>query len=89
MVQFLQRSLENLDTFEQIVHPARQLPPNEKAALARMLLDKPVSGNFASKEIESVWIEEANRYYQAYRPGEISSSPSEEVFARVRVFMGR
>jgi putative addiction module component (TIGR02574 family) len=76
--------MENTATFEEIADAARQLPSDEKAALAEMLLSQLGSGQFATKEIEAAWLEEADRRYQAYLRGEMSSSPSEEVFARVR-----
>jgi putative addiction module component (TIGR02574 family) len=76
--------MENTATFEEIAHAARQLPSDEKAALAEMLLEELGSGQFATKEIEAAWIEEAERRWDAYQRGEMSSSPSEEVFARVR-----
>jgi putative addiction module component (TIGR02574 family) len=75
--------MENTATFEEIADAARQLPSDEKAALAEMLLNQLGSDQFATKEIEAAWLEEADRRYQAYLRGEMSSSPSEEVFARV------
>jgi hypothetical protein len=76
--------MENTATLEEIADAARQLPSDEKAALAEMLLIELGSGQFATKEIESAWLEEAERRYQAYLRGEMSSSPSDEVFARMR-----
>ena len=76
-------------TFENIAQAARQLPYDEKAALAQLLFEELGSGQFASKEIEAAWIEESERRLDAYLRGEMSSSPSYEVIARVRSRIGR
>lgn len=70
--------------FEEIANAVRQLPRDEKEALAEMLRDDLGSGELASREIESAWLEEANRRWDAYQRGEMSAYSSEEVFARVR-----
>jgi putative addiction module component (TIGR02574 family) len=76
--------MPNTVTFEEIAHAAKQLPPDEKAALAEMLLEDLGSGQFATKEIEAAWIVEAERRWNAYKSGEMSAYPAEEVFARIR-----
>ena len=59
-----------------------KLSPNQKAELARTLidsLDKDLDGG-----VEQLWLNEAARRYEAYRCGEMASHPAAEVFARVR-----
>jgi hypothetical protein len=53
--------MENRSAFEEIADAASQLPSDEKAALAEMLLNELGSGQFATKKIESAWLEEADR----------------------------
>lgn len=76
-------------TFENIAQAARQLPYDEKAALAQLLFEELGSGQFASKEIEAAWIEESERRLDAYLRGEMTASPTDEVIARVRSRIGR
>ncbi len=57
---------------------ALQLPLKERAALAEHLiasLDVPEDA-----ECERLWVEEAERRYQEYKNGSISSRPAEDVF---------
>jgi len=54
----------------------------EKAALARVLIeDLDMS---VDKDVERLWIEEAQRRYQAYLKGELEALPGEDVMKRAR-----
>ena len=68
--------------FDELEKQSRLLTLQEKATLARILieeLDPSVDG-----EVEQIWIAEAQRRYQAYLKGEIESLPGDEVMSRVR-----
>jgi putative addiction module component (TIGR02574 family) len=68
--------------FDDIEKRARALSREEKAALARVLIDEldPVN----EPGVEELWLEEARRRYDAYRKGEIESIPGDEAMARAR-----
>ena len=68
--------------FHELEMQARALPVEEKAALARLLieqLDTSVDAN-----AEQLWIDEAQRRYDAYQKGELDSRPGDEAMARAR-----
>lgn len=68
--------------FDDIERQARSLPLKEKAALARVLieeLDMSVDAN-----AERLWIEEAQRRYDAYLKGELEAIPGDDVMQRAR-----
>jgi hypothetical protein len=68
--------------FDDIEKQARSLPLEEKAALARVLieeLDAVVDAN-----AEQLWIDEAQRRYDAYLKGELEALPGDDVMARAR-----
>jgi hypothetical protein len=71
--------MSKLDDLEK---QARALPPNEKAALARVLIEEldPVS----DAGVEELWLEEAHRRYDGYRRGEMHCVPGGEAMARAR-----
>ena len=58
------------------------LTPQEKASLARILIEE--LDSTYDGEVEQLWIAESQRRYEAYKQGEIESVPGEEVMARVR-----
>jgi hypothetical protein len=61
---------------------ARALPPNEKATLARLLIeDLDLS---LDADAEQLWIDEAGRRYEAYKRGEIEARPGDDVMATAR-----
>jgi putative addiction module component (TIGR02574 family) len=62
---------------------AFQLPVNERAILAEHLIKS--LDDIDDEELERVWLEEADRRYQAYKSGAISSKSSEEVFREARL----
>ena len=68
--------------FKELEKEVRALGPREKAALARTLiedLDKNLDPG-----AEQLWIEEAQRRYQAYQTGDLKSVPGEEAMQRAR-----
>jgi len=68
--------------FDDIQKQASSLPLKEKAALARVLieeLDTSVDAN-----AEQLWIDEAQRRYDAYLQGELEALPGDEVMNRTR-----
>ena len=68
--------------FDELERQARLLTPQEKATLARLLieeLDPSVDG-----KVEELWIAESQRRYQAYLKGELESVPGDEVMSRAR-----
>ncbi len=68
--------------FDDLEKRVRALSREEKAALARVLIDQldPVN----EPGVEELWLEEARRRYDAYRKGEIQSIPGDEAMARAR-----
>lgn len=68
--------------FNQLEKQARMLTPQEKAALAHILIDEldPIS----DADVEQIWIAESKRRYEAYRKGEIQAVSGDEVMSRVR-----
>jgi hypothetical protein len=61
---------------------SRLLTPQEKARLARILIEDLDSS--IDSEVEQVWITESQRRYQAYLKGEIEAPPGDEVMTRAR-----
>jgi putative addiction module component (TIGR02574 family) len=68
--------------FDDLEKRARALSREEKAALARVLIDEldPVN----EPGVNELWLEEARRRYDAYRRGETQSIPGDEAMARAR-----
>ena len=68
--------------YENIKKQAQSLPTKQKAALARVLIEEldPVS----DPEAEQLWIEEAQRRYDAYLKGEIEQIPGDEAMRKAR-----
>ena len=64
-----------------------KLGPNQKAELARTLIDS--LDEDLDEGVEQLWLNEAARRYEAYRLGEMVSHPAAEVFARVRARLRR
>ncbi len=69
--------------FDELEKRARALSREEKAALARVLIDEldPVN----EPGVEELWLEEARRRYDAYRSGEMKAIPGDEALARARM----
>lgn len=68
--------------FEKIQKQATNLQPNEKAALARQLIEELDNG--CEGDVEQLWLDEARRRYEAYLNGEIEAHPGDEVMSRAR-----
>lgn len=68
--------------FKELEKEVRALGSREKAALARTLIDD-LDKNM-DPGAEQLWIEEAQRRYQAYQTGNLKSVPGEEAMQRAR-----
>jgi len=68
--------------FEQLEQQARMLTPQEKASLARILIDE--LDTSSDSDVEQLWIAESQRRYDAYLRGELKSVAGEEVMSRAR-----
>ena len=68
--------------FDEIQKQAQLLTPQEKAALAHLLIEELDSTSDA--DVEKVWIAESERRYEAYVRGEVKSLPGDEVMARAK-----
>ncbi|HKO45899.1 MAG TPA: addiction module protein [Pyrinomonadaceae bacterium] len=68
--------------FDELEKRARMLTQEEKATLARILIDD--LDPAADSQVEQLWIAEAQRRYDAYLHGELASLPGDEVMARAR-----
>lgn len=68
--------------FEELEKRARALTVEEKATLARILieeLDTDIDPN-----AEQLWLEEAQRRYDAFLRGDLEARPGDEVMQRAR-----
>jgi putative addiction module component (TIGR02574 family) len=68
--------------FEELQRQARTLKPKEKAALARILIDE--LDTSVDADVEQLWIDEAQRRYEAYLRGELQALPGDDVMKRAR-----
>ncbi len=68
--------------FHDLEMQARALPIKEKAALARLLIEE--LDTSVDADVEQLWIDEAQRRYDAYQRGELEARPGDEVMARAR-----
>ena len=68
--------------FEDIEKQARSLPVKEKATLARILIED--LDTSVDKDVERLWIEEAQRRYAAYQNGDLEALPGDDVMERAR-----
>ena len=68
-------------TFDEIQRQARLLPPNEKATLARILVEE--LDTESDEDVEQLWLAESQRRLEAYRRGEIEAQPGDEVMAQL------
>ena len=57
---------------------ALKLPPRERAALAEQLIAS--LDDLDDAEVERLWVDEAERRYQAYKKGKIPARLAEDVF---------
>ena len=68
--------------FDDIERQARSLPLKEKAALARVLIEE--LDTSIDADAEQLWVDEAQRRYDAYLKGELEALPGDDVMARAR-----
>ena len=68
--------------FDELEKRARMLTQEEKATLARILIDD--LDPAADSQVEQLWIAEAQRRYDAYLHGELESLAGDEVMSRAR-----
>ena len=68
--------------FNEVKRQAKMLTPQEKAALARLLIEELDPGT--DPDAERLWIAEAQRRYQAYLTGELPTIPGDEAMSRAR-----
>jgi putative addiction module component (TIGR02574 family) len=68
--------------FDELQKQAKLLTPQEKAMLARILIEE--LDPAADSEVEQLWIAESQRRYQAYLEGDLESLPGDEVMSRAR-----
>lgn len=69
-------------TLAELEEQARQLPPEERARLADLLLE--TLQETPSAEIEAAWDREIEARIAAYERGETKTYPADEVFAEAR-----
>jgi putative addiction module component (TIGR02574 family) len=67
---------------DQLAKQSRLLTVEEKATLARILIDE--LDPSTDREVEELWIAEAQRRYQAYLNGQIEAHAGDEVMTRAR-----
>ena len=74
-------------TKEQLLAGAMALDPNDREALAEQLLFSVGTGDQAA--VDLAWLEEAKRREAEFARGATSTSPVEDVIARVRSNVSR
>lgn len=68
--------------FDDMEKQARALTPREKASLARILIEE--LDPAGDPGVERVWIDEAQRRYEAFLRGELEALPGDVVMERAR-----
>jgi len=68
--------------FNDIERQARSLPVKEKAALARLLIED--LDTSVDADADQLWLDEAQRRYDAYLKGELEALPGDDVMTRAR-----
>ena len=68
--------------FDELEKQARMLTAQEKAALARLLIEE--LDPATDPDVESLWIAEAQRRYQAYLKNEVPAVSGDEAMSRAR-----
>ena len=71
-----------MSTFAEVEVQVRQLPPEERARLAELLLESLVE--VSSPSVLASWDAEIGARVAAYERGEVELIPAEDVFARAR-----
>jgi len=67
---------------DELEKQAGLLPLKQKAELARILIEELETS--VDADVERLWIEEAQRRYDAYLSGELESSSGEDAMKRAR-----
>ncbi len=67
-------------TLQELKTEIRKLPLNERAALAKSLIDS--LDDLSESEIEALWVEEAERRLDELEQGRATEIPAEEVLRR-------
>ncbi|MCK5229455.1 MAG: addiction module protein [Desulfobulbaceae bacterium] len=67
---------------EECERQARQLPPTDRSVLIEHLIGS--LDELDEAECERLWLEEAERRFQEYKAGNITSRPAEDVFRDAR-----
>ena len=68
--------------FEELKKQTRLLTAQEKAMLARILIEELDAST--DSNVEQLWVAESQGRYQAYLRGEIEAYPGDEVMTRAR-----
>jgi len=68
--------------FEDIQREVKSLSANEKAALARFLIEE--LDQSVDDDAQRLWVEEAERRYEAYQRGEIEARSGDDVMRTAR-----
>ena len=68
--------------FDDLKKQVRALPPSEKAALVRELIEQ--LDPQLDPDVEELWLEEAERRYAQFLRGEVDAIPGDEVMAEAR-----
>jgi hypothetical protein len=68
--------------FDELEKQARSLSTEEKAMLARILIEE--LDDTIDPNAEQRWLEEAQRRYDAYLRGDLEARPGDEVMQRAR-----
>ncbi|KFD41159.1 hypothetical protein HX99_05660 [Peptococcaceae bacterium SCADC1_2_3] len=72
-----------LSRIKEIEEEALRLPPHERAQLAEHLINS--LDEEEDREIERLWLEEAERRYQEYKESKVKTRPAELVFKEARL----
>lgn len=73
--------MSNTSTVESIERAALELEPEARAKLAHRLVES--LGELTREQLESVWLDEAERRDAEMESGTIKGIPGEEVFFRI------
>ncbi len=71
---------------EELEKQARSLSTEEKATLARILIEE--LDTAIDPNAEQLWLEEAQHHYEAFLRGELEARPGEEVMQRAHDRLG-
>jgi putative addiction module component (TIGR02574 family) len=71
-----------MSNFAEVEAQVRQLPPEQRARLAELLLESLVE--VSSPSVVAAWEAEIRSRAAAYERGEVELIPAEDVFARAR-----